>query len=110
MPGRKVSGGPPTFPSEQDLLRQYLNKDHSFRFKQINAPRRGIVHDSFGVRGGESFAASGYRNFAPFFGANNITTLANKGEWIPTLAANSYLWAYGCGAGSYTSIGGLGNT
>ncbi len=110
MPGRKVWGGPATFPSELELLRQYLNKDHSFRYKQIDAPRRGLVHDSFGIRGGEAFAASGYRSFAPLVGANNVTTLDNKGEWIPTLRGNSYLWAYGAGAGSFTSIGGLGNT
>ena len=33
-----------------------------------------------------------------------------RGVWIPHLAANEYLFAYGCGAGSYSSIGGLGNT
>ncbi|HKX63360.1 MAG TPA: glycoside hydrolase family 9 protein, partial [Verrucomicrobiae bacterium] len=58
---------------------------------------------------------SGYRNFAPFFGAANITNLNKvysdaKGVWIPHLAANDYLWAYGCGAGSYLTIGGLGNS
>ncbi|MBI3876204.1 MAG: glycoside hydrolase family 9 protein [Verrucomicrobia bacterium] len=115
MPGRLVWGGPPSFPSEQELLRQYLNKDHNFRHKLITVQRRGVVGDYFGVRNGEAFAASGYRNFAPFFGANNITNLNvlyndTKGVWIPHLATNDYLWAYGCGAGSYSSIGGLGNT
>jgi hypothetical protein len=110
MPGRLYWNGPATFPSEQELLRNYLNKDHKFRQKLVDLPRRGIVGDYFGWRNGEAFAASGWRNFAPFFGANNITTLPNKGTWIPTLKNNAYLWAYGCGAGSYTSIGGLGNT
>src|SRR3954470_20208237 len=110
MPGRLVWGGPATFPSELELLRNYLRKDHNFRHKLMDAPRRGIVWDGFGVRGGEAFAASGYRNFAPFFGANNINTLQNMGTWISTLQNNNYLWAYACGAGSYTTVGGMGNT
>jgi hypothetical protein len=108
MPGRTSFGGPPTFPSESELLRNYLNKNHRFRTKQITAPERGIVGDYFGVRDGEAFAASGWRNFAPFFGPTNITTLNHQGTWIPTLSSNAYLWAYGCGSGSYTSIGGIG--
>jgi hypothetical protein len=110
MPGRKVWGGPATFPSELDLLRNYLNKDHKFRHREINAPRRGVLHDSFGIRGGEAFAASGYRSLSALLGASTLTTLPDKGQWIPNLQQNNYLWAYGCGAGSYSSIGGLGNT
>src|ERR1041384_4281171 len=115
MPGRTTWGGPATFASEQELLRQYLNKDHNFRHKLLNPDRRAIVGDYFGTRGGEAFVASGFRTFAPLFGANgiaNLNTLYNdqKGTWIPELAANDYLFAYGCGAGSYTTIGGIGNT
>jgi Glycosyl hydrolase family 9/Bacterial Ig domain/Cellulase N-terminal ig-like domain len=110
MPGRLVWGGPATFPAEVELLRNYLNKDHKFRVRELNPPRRAVLHDSFGVRGGEAFAASGYRSLSALLGASAITTLYNKGEWIPNLKANEYLWAYGCGAGSFTSIGGLGNT
>ena len=110
MPGRLTYGGPATFPNELELLRNYLNKDHNFRQKQIDLPRRGIVGDYFGVRDGEAFAASGWRNLSTFFSAENVTTLPNEGTWIPTLSSNSYLWAYGCGPGSFTSIGGLGNT
>src|SRR5882762_7560660 len=62
MPGQLVYDGPPTFPSELELLRNYLNKDHSFRFKLIDLPRRGLVGDYVGVRNGEAFAASGWRN------------------------------------------------
>jgi hypothetical protein len=115
MPGCGSWGGPATFPEERELLRQYLNKDHRFRHKLITAQRRGLVGDYFGLHNGEAFAASGYRNFAPFFGAANVTNLNRlygdtKGVWIPHLAANDYLWAYGCGAGSYVTVGGLGNT
>src|SRR5947207_1300089 len=110
MPGRLVWGGPASFPSELELLRNYLNKDHKFRTGQIAAPRRAVLHDSFGVRSGEAFAASGYRSLSALLGASAITSLPDKGTWIPTLQNNNYLWAYGCGAGSYSSIGGLGNT
>ena len=110
MPGVLYYGGPSTFPSELDLLRNYLNKDHAFRTKQFDLPRRGIVGDFFGVRSGEAFAASGWRNLSGFFGASNITSTPNMGTWTPTLHTNAYLWAYGCGAGSFTSIAGLGNS
>ncbi|MBI4664028.1 MAG: glycoside hydrolase family 9 protein [Verrucomicrobia bacterium] len=114
MPGKKYWNDPGSFPSEVELLRRYLNKDHNFRHKLMTAPQRGLVGNRFGDFGGEAFAASGYRNFAPFFGAGNYITsnasdtapLAEK--WISYLQSNSYLWAYGCGGGSATSISGLG--
>jgi hypothetical protein len=114
MPGRLAWDGQPSFPSEVELLRQYLNKDHNFRHNLMTARRRGLVGDYFGARNGQAFAASGYRNFAPFFGAENIDNLnllynGAKGVWMSTLRANDYLWAYGCGAGSYLTIGGLGS-
>lgn len=110
MPGRTSWGGPATFPNELELLRNYLSKDHKFRHKEMELPRRALVGDFFGTRDGEAFAASGWRNFAPFFGANNVSFTPDKGTWISQLAANSYLWAYGCGAGTYTSMGGLGTS
>src|SRR5205814_3835118 len=114
MPGRLSSGGTPTFPSEQELLRQYLNKDHKFRHKLMTGRRRGVVADYFGVRNGEAFAASAYRNFAPFFGASDIDNLNlinndTQGVWVPALKANDCLWAHGSGAGSDNSVSGLGN-
>src|SRR5205814_5148670 len=106
MPGRLSAAGEPTFPSETELLRNYLNKDHAFRHKQLDLPRRGVVGDYFGVRDGEAFAASGWRNLSSFFDADKVTCIASQGSWIPNLSSNAYLWAYGCGPGSFTSIGG----
>jgi hypothetical protein len=91
---------------ELELLRRYLNKDHRFRHGQITAERRGLIDDHFGTFNGEAFALSGWRNFAPFFGASNIFA----GDWMTALAAESHLWAYGCGGGSYTGAGGVGST
>jgi hypothetical protein len=115
MPGRTTWGGPATFASETELLRKYLGKDHAFRTRAINPPRRAILGDYFGIRGGESFAASGFRSFAPLVGPENIRNLNRefndqKGVWIPQSAQNDNLLAYACGAGSYTSISGIGNT
>jgi Bacterial Ig domain len=93
--------------NEAELLRRYLNKDHSFRHKLITAERRGLIADHLGVQGGwEAFAANGWRVFAPFFGATNSFT----GDWLPTLSAQSYLWGYGCGGGTYTSASGVATT
>jgi hypothetical protein len=115
MPGRTTWGGPATFPSEIELLRKYLNKDHNFRHRISNAPRRAVLGDYFGTRGGEAFAASGFRSFAPLVGAINIRNLNlesndQKGVWIPEVSQHEYLLTYGCGAGSYNGISGLGTT
>jgi hypothetical protein len=93
--------------SELDLLRQYLNKDHNFRTGRLQVQRRGIVADYFGERSGEAFASSGWRNFAPFFGAVNVVGSA---AFMSTLSTQDYLWAYGTGGGSYTTCNGIGGS
>jgi hypothetical protein len=110
LPGELWYGGPTTIPSELNLLRNYLNKDHRFRTKQFDLPQRGLVGDFIGERNGESFAASGYRNFSAFFGADNVTNVQTQGAWTPLLKTTPYLWSYGCGAGSLASVAGLGNS
>lgn len=100
--------------SETELLRNYLNKDHNFRHKRINPPRRALIGNRFGDFNGEAFAASGFRNLQPFVGPGNVV-IANEQDsapadqkWSSMLSSGSYLWAYGCGGGSYTSMSGLG--
>lgn len=114
MPGSLTTNGPASFPSERELLRQYLRKDHAFRHAQLSVPRRALIGDRFGNFGNEAFAASGYRTFAAFFGATNISKAnADDGaavaeRWISLLGKNPYLWAYGSGGGTYTSMRALG--
>jgi hypothetical protein len=108
MPGKLVWNGPATFPSEVELLRQYLNKDHNFRHVINYLPRRGLIYDGFGDYGGYAFAASSWRNMVPFFGLGANTYLTTAGTWLDTLHANGYEVTYGCGAGQYTGINGLG--
>jgi hypothetical protein len=110
LPGELWYGGPTTIPGELALLRNYLNKDHRYRTKQFSLPQRGMVGDFIGVRNGEAFAASGYRNFSTFFGANNITKVETEGTWTQLLKTTPYLWGYGCGSGSLASVAGLGNS
>ena len=50
-----AAGGPGGFgeparfwPEREELLRQYLNKDHNFRHKLITAERRGLIDDNLG--------------------------------------------------------------
>src|SRR5690606_2081077 len=103
-----------TVASETELLRKYLNKDHHFRHRKLNTQRRAVVGDYFGFRGGEAFAASAFRSFAPLVGASNIRNLGKefddqRGIWIPHVGQNDYLLAYACGPGSYDSLGGIGS-
>jgi hypothetical protein len=96
-----------------ELLRNYLNKDHSFRQQLVMVPHRALMGDRRGAEDGIATAASGYRNFQPLLGPG-ATVLANVDDsspalqWGPMLDAASYLWAYGCGAGSPSGIGSLG--
>jgi hypothetical protein len=95
--------------SELDLLRAYLNKDHNFRHRVFTVARRGLVCDNFGERDGEAFAASGWRNFGAFFGADNVTKVS-YGNYFSTLASQDYLWSYGTGGGSWYSCNGIGTS
>lgn len=92
--------------TELDLLRQYLDKDHNYRHKLLTAPERALVDDNFGEFQGESFAQNGWRNFATLVGPGNVAA----GEWGELLTKETYLWAYGCGPGSYVGCGGVTTT
>lgn len=92
---------------EKELLRQYLNKDHNFRHKVISAQPRGLVCDNFGTFSGSAFAATGWRNFAAMFGAANVFASSN---WCSAMQSESFLWGYGCGGGTYTSVAGVTTT
>jgi len=102
------------WPSEVELLRNYLNKDHNFRQKLVTVPNLALMGDRRGAEGGLATAASGYRNFQPLLGpgatiqANVADGSAFDVRWGPMLDTASYLWAFGCGAGSASGIGSLG--
>ena len=111
MPGSAVAG---VMSSEVELLRNYLNKDHKWRFHQINVARRALMADRFGDLNGEARSATGYRNFEPMVGPGN-TAWANVSDaslptncWISLLTTNDYLWTYACGGGQDTSMSAMG--
>lgn len=95
--------------SEKDLLRQYLNKDHRFRHRLMQVERRGLICDNFGEAQGEAFASSGWRNFASFFGAANVSEVPGW-NYFPTVTSQSYLWSYGTGGGSFYTCNGIGSS
>jgi hypothetical protein len=92
--------------SEIELTRNYLEKDHNYRHKKSNPVYGAVIDDNFGFFSGEAFAHSGWRNFVPLVGSENI----ESSDYFTTLSDKSYLWSYGCGGGSYTSAGGIGST
>jgi hypothetical protein len=99
--------------TDTDLMRQYLNKDHNFRHNLApfnTVARRGLIDDNFGLFTGT--ATNGWRNFAPFFGAANVSGNTDNAalNWFPTLSANSYLWGYGNGPGFARGATGVGTT
>ncbi len=95
--------------SEIDLTRQYLNKNHQFRSGQIQLSQRGLILDNFGLRETNGVAASGWRNFAAFFGAQNVSRL-DLNTYFPRLRSESALWTWGAGGGSYYYSSGIGTS
>ena len=105
--GRVDFNGMPSFTlTEQQLLQNYLNKNHEYRKKIFTPNKQALIDDNFGYFNSEAFAASGYKNFAPLVGSSNILAA----DYFTSLTANSYLWSYGCGGGTYNSAGGIGTT
>lgn len=93
--------------TETQLLKNYLDKDHDYRKKVFTPTKRAVIDDNFGYFSAEAFAASGWKNFAPLVTPTNVVS----GDYFGSMAAgNSYQWSYGCGGGSFTSAGGIGNT
>ncbi len=92
--------------TEEEMLRNYLDKDHEYRHKIFKPVHRALVDDNFGYFSGEAFAASGFKNAAPLVGKDNVFSA----KYFPTLNDSSYLWSYGCGGGWYQGAGGVGTT
>ena len=88
--------------SEVELLRRYLNKNHAFRSGQIKPTYAAIVDDNFGAYG-EGFSGSAYRGFGPLVGKDNFKPTT---EFLDS--TQNVMFAYGCGAGSFTSCSGVG--
>lgn len=95
----------PAFGNDTALMKQYLDRNHTFRTGKIEAEERGLIDDNFGAFGGEAFAANGWRVFAPMF-----DSAVYERDYFSSMRDSSFLFSYGCGGGSYTSAGGIGNS
>jgi hypothetical protein len=105
--GRVDLSNMPTFPEDEvTLLRRYLDKNHAFRTGQWNLTRRGRINDNCGELLGTAYGCVGWRNFTAMFGPGPT----RMGDWFPTLETRDYLFAFGCGGGSYTSCAGVATT
>ena len=87
---------------DTSLIRFYLDKNHRFRSGEVNVSRRGILDDNFTSL---NLASTGWGNMAALVGHHNIDVK----DYFTTMKNESYLWSYGCGAGSFTSCAGLKN-
>lgn len=87
--------------SETELTRRYLDKDHAWRHKLFTVPARAGIEDNF-TTFGEGFSQNGWRNFPPLVGADSVETFD-----FSSLKNKDYLWAYGCGGGTYQGAGGI---
>ncbi|MBT8231110.1 MAG: fibronectin type III domain-containing protein, partial [Bacteroidia bacterium] len=92
--------------SEEDLLRKYLQKNHAYKTGQIKTNMQAVIDDNFGGFGGEAFASSAWKSIGPLVDPVNVS----NGDYRMSMDTSSYVWSYGCGAGSYTSCSGVGNT
>ncbi|MBK9191864.1 MAG: hypothetical protein IPM77_10295, partial [Crocinitomicaceae bacterium] len=96
--------------SEEELLIQYFTKDHNYKTGNIVVGEQALIDDNFTTYD-EGFSQSGYNNFAALVGRDNtylndyFTQLSYS-----TSTTGTYLFSYGCGGGTYTSAGGIGNT
>ena len=91
--------------NDEQLTKQYLQKAHRFKTRQIVAKNQALIHDNFGAFSGEAFAASAWRNFSTMVGNQIYST-----DYISSVKQDSYLWSYGCGGGSYSSCSGIGTS
>jgi len=87
--------------SETELTRRYLDKDHAWRHKLFTVPSRAGVEDNF-TSFAEGFSQNGWRNFPTLVGADSVEAFD-----FSNLKNKDYLWAYGCGGGTYQSAGGI---
>jgi hypothetical protein len=92
--------------SETELLQRYLDKDHAFRHRALEADRRALICDKFGDFRGEAFCSSGWRNWS----RSSATARSRRPDWFTSLGRRSYLVAQGSGAGGFQSCAGVGTT
>lgn len=93
--------------SETELLRQYFQRDHCFRYGLSPydvVVRRGIVDDNFNG----DYSAGDWRTGIDFFGIG--AGHMEAADWFGTVQTNSIMFAVGHGGGGFTSCSGVGTS
>jgi hypothetical protein len=98
-----LSNMPEFSADEVELTRRYLERNLAFRRGELVAERRALVDNNFGSL---NLASTGWHNFISFFPRDSV----RNADYFTEMKSGSYLWSYGCGAGSYTSCSGVGRT
>ncbi len=93
--------------TEVQMMDNYLAKDHSYKMDSLFVLHKALISDNFGYFSGEAFAGTGWRSFPVLVGRDSIAATSTL---ISDLNTSPYQWAYGCGGGSFSSAGGIGNT
>lgn len=86
------------------LTKNYLNRLHDWRMGKIKMSKRALIDNNFPSL---NLASTGYQNLPSFVGLDSVF---DNRDYFKAQKQGSYLWSYGCGAGSYTSCNGIGNT
>lgn len=90
--------------NDTQLTREYLNRVHDYKMGKTQFRRRGLIDNNFT---GLNLASTGYHNLPCFVGLDSFSDAV---DYFTEQNAGSYLWSYGCGAGSYASCSGIGTT
>lgn len=90
--------------NDTQLVRDYLGRVHNYKMGMGKFRRRGLIDNNFT---GLNLASTGYHNFPCFVG---LDSFSDATDYFTEQNNGSYLWSYGCGAGSYSSCNGVGTT
>lgn len=82
--------------SDTLLLKQYLDRNHLWRTGQISTIKRGLIDNNFTSL---NLASTGWANLTAMVHADSV----NIRDYRTSQMGDSYLWSFGCGAGSYSS-------
>ena len=89
--------------SDTLLLKQYLDRNHLWRTGQITTVKRGLIDNNFNSL---NLASTGWANLTSMVSADSV----NIRDYRTSQMSDSYLWSFGCGAGSYSSCRNVINT
>ena len=100
--------------TELQLLERYFDKNFAYRTGQIAVNYNGIIDDNFGpfvnnqgsYQFAESFAGTGWRNFASILDPDSV----KAGKLFAETEVKQHLFSYGTGGGWFTSAGGVGTS